>query len=59
MDCRQVPLYGGALSVELPRSFTDASELREVPDHQEVWVDTCSDRSLIIEILERKDSISL
>lgn len=52
---REVPLYGGALSTELPRSFTDASTFREVPDHQEVWVDTTSDRSVIIEILEQKD----
>eukprot|EP00931_Biecheleriopsis_adriatica_P039642 TRINITY_DN22658_c0_g1_i1.p1 TRINITY_DN22658_c0_g1~~TRINITY_DN22658_c0_g1_i1.p1 ORF type:complete len:213 (+),score=49.92 TRINITY_DN22658_c0_g1_i1:79-639(+) len=54
-DTREVELYGGAISCDLPRSFSDASNFREVPDHQEVWVDTCSDRSLMIEILESKD----
>lgn len=52
---QEVSLYGGALSAELPRSYTDASTFREVPDHQEAWVDTTSDRSIIIEILEQKD----
>ncbi|CAJ1353534.1 unnamed protein product [Effrenium voratum] len=54
-DMQEAQLYGGAMLCELPRSFADASTLREVPDHQEVWVDTGSDRSLMIEILERKD----
>ncbi|CAE8680809.1 unnamed protein product, partial [Polarella glacialis] len=48
-------LFGGAITCELPRSFSDASTFREVPDHQEVWVDCDSDRSLVIEILEKKD----
>eukprot|EP00440_Ansanella_granifera_P033918 gb/GFBE01036797.1/.p1 GENE.gb/GFBE01036797.1/~~gb/GFBE01036797.1/.p1 ORF type:complete len:188 (+),score=32.74 gb/GFBE01036797.1/:1-564(+) len=51
----EVPLYGGAISCDLPKSFSDASVFREVPDHQEVWVDTSSDRSIMVEILERKD----
>eukprot|EP00929_Paragymnodinium_shiwhaense_P048643 TRINITY_DN24567_c0_g1_i1.p1 TRINITY_DN24567_c0_g1~~TRINITY_DN24567_c0_g1_i1.p1 ORF type:complete len:188 (-),score=47.46 TRINITY_DN24567_c0_g1_i1:1-564(-) len=50
-----VPLFGGAISCDLPRSFHDAAEFREVPDHQEVRVDTATDRSVIVEILERKD----
>ena len=54
-NSQEVSLYGGALSAELPRSYTDASTFREVPDHQEAWVDTISDRSIIIEILEQKD----
>eukprot|EP00439_Symbiodinium_sp_Y106_P017752 s5977_g2.t1 len=52
----EVPLYGGALTCELPRTLTDASAFREVPDHQEVWVDTSSDRTIVIEILEAKDA---
>ena len=51
----EVPLYGGAMLADMPKSFADASQFREVPDHQEVWVDTSSDRSVIIEILEKKD----
>lgn len=49
-----VPLFGGAITCDLPGSFSDMSELREVPDHQEVWCDIISDRSVIVEILERK-----
>lgn len=30
----------------------DASQLRDVPDNQEVWVDTVSDDSLIVECVE-------
>mmetsp|Transcript_19501 Transcript_19501/g.53419 ORF Transcript_19501/g.53419 Transcript_19501/m.53419 type:complete len:187 (+) Transcript_19501:47-607(+) len=51
-------LWGGAVLCELPASFHDASKLREVPDHQEVWVDEASDRSVIFEILERKEDVS-
>ncbi|CAE7270531.1 mog1 [Symbiodinium natans] len=51
----EVPLYGGAMVCELPRTMTDSSVFRQVPDHQEVWVDTSSDRSVMIEILEQKE----
>mmetsp|Transcript_32571 Transcript_32571/g.95333 ORF Transcript_32571/g.95333 Transcript_32571/m.95333 type:complete len:188 (-) Transcript_32571:258-821(-) len=50
-------LYGGAMTCELPRSFVDASQMREVPDHQEVWVDTATDRSFIVEVLDRKTEV--
>mmetsp|Transcript_90919 Transcript_90919/g.294221 ORF Transcript_90919/g.294221 Transcript_90919/m.294221 type:complete len:197 (+) Transcript_90919:68-658(+) len=53
----EAPLYGGAIVCDMPRCFSDASNFREVPDHQEVWVDGASDRSLIVEILERKDEV--
>nr|KAJ3422905.1 Coiled-coil domain-containing protein 13 [Polyrhizophydium stewartii] len=46
------PLFGGAISVPVPTSFIDASQLREVPDHQEVFVDMNSDSSFIVELLE-------
>eukprot|EP00933_Yihiella_yeosuensis_P078008 TRINITY_DN89089_c0_g1_i1.p1 TRINITY_DN89089_c0_g1~~TRINITY_DN89089_c0_g1_i1.p1 ORF type:complete len:203 (+),score=23.84 TRINITY_DN89089_c0_g1_i1:36-611(+) len=51
----EAELYGGALVCDMPKSFSDASIFREVPDHQEVWVDKSSDRSLVIEILEKKE----
>merc|ERR1712216_177996 len=51
------PLYGGALECDIPESFSDISELRQVPDNQEVWADTLCDRSLIIEILERESEV--
>ncbi|KAJ3115493.1 hypothetical protein HK100_001319 [Physocladia obscura] len=45
-------LFGGAITLSIPVSFIDASTLRQVPDNQEVYVDTASSASLIIEILE-------
>jgi len=51
-------LYGGAIVCELPESFSDVSELRQIPDHQMVFCDSVSDRSVIVEILERKSEIS-
>mmetsp|Transcript_14202 Transcript_14202/g.31859 ORF Transcript_14202/g.31859 Transcript_14202/m.31859 type:complete len:207 (-) Transcript_14202:175-795(-) len=44
-------LYGGAIEAVLPRPFKDVSDLRQVPDHQEVFVDQDSEASLIVELL--------
>merc|ERR1719150_1238119 len=57
MDFVERPLFGGAIICRLPSSFSDASLFRDVPDHQEVWVDGGPDRSLVIEILERKEDV--
>ncbi|KAK0334187.1 hypothetical protein LTR91_026639 [Friedmanniomyces endolithicus] len=46
------PFYGGALTCLLPSTFTDASELRQVPDNQEVYLDSNGYTSLVVEILE-------
>uniref|UniRef100_A0A8C5D5Q7 Ran guanine nucleotide release factor n=1 Tax=Gouania willdenowi TaxID=441366 RepID=A0A8C5D5Q7_GOUWI len=46
------PLFGGALSAHVPHSSTDVSDLREIPDNQEVFAHTHTDQSLIIELLE-------
>ena len=40
------------MSFRLPEAFTNVSELRQVPDNQEVFVDQTSDVSLILELLE-------
>ncbi|KAJ1026028.1 hypothetical protein NDA18_003688 [Ustilago nuda] len=45
-------LFGGAITVELPKGFIDASDFREVPDNQEVLVRDDSDVSLIVEVLQ-------
>jgi hypothetical protein len=45
-------LYGGAMKVELPKDFIDASDLRQVPDHQEVFLSPKTLTSLIFEINE-------
>ncbi|KAI3738985.1 hypothetical protein L2E82_29310 [Cichorium intybus] len=36
-------LFGGAISTTLPLRFEDVSNIREVPDHQEVFVDPARD----------------
>lgn len=46
-------LFGGAITVQLPPGLTDASDLRQVPDTQEVFLATDSDVSVVFEILER------
>jgi len=46
-------LFDGAITIELPTGLVDASDLRQVPDTQEVFLATDSDVSVVIEILER------
>jgi hypothetical protein len=38
---RSVQWYGGAMQAQLPARFTDVSDVRPVPDHQEVCVLLC------------------
>ncbi|KAF2827721.1 Mog1p/PsbP-like protein [Ophiobolus disseminans] len=58
MSFTNTPLYGGALTVDLPSNFADTSQIREVPDHQEVYLDTDGYSSIVIEILEYVDKPS-
>ena len=53
-----VQLFGGAISLRLPASFEDVSLVRQVPDHQEVYVDRLSERSLIVEIVQHDKDVS-
>jgi hypothetical protein len=65
---RSTPLFGGALIVDLPSTFTDiryalpslrkhetniSSTIRQVPDHQEVYLDKDGFTSIIFDITER------
>jgi hypothetical protein len=52
-------LFGGMAQICLPKHLSDVSQIRHVPDHQEVFVDTAKvvDRSLIVEILEYDASV--
>ncbi|KAL4574198.1 hypothetical protein LXL04_021024 [Taraxacum kok-saghyz] len=52
------PLFGGAVSTTFPLRFEDVSNIREVPDHQEVFVDPARDESLIFELLEMKHDVA-
>ncbi|KAB0361461.1 ran guanine nucleotide release factor isoform X1 [Muntiacus reevesi] len=49
---RDYPLFGGAFSATLPPGAIDVSDLRPVPDNQEVFCHRVTDQSLIIELLE-------
>ena len=45
-------LYGGAIKISIPNCFIDGSNIREVPDNQELFLDVnASNRSIIIELL--------
>ncbi|XP_023048922.2 ran guanine nucleotide release factor [Piliocolobus tephrosceles] len=49
---RDCPLFGGAFSAILPTGAIDVSDLRPVPDNQEVFCHPVTDQSLIVELLE-------
>ncbi|KAF8874630.1 hypothetical protein CPB84DRAFT_1797299 [Gymnopilus junonius] len=46
-------LFGGAVVADTPNNLIDASDLRQVPDTQEVFVYPNSSVSIIFEILQR------
>ncbi|EAL19870.1 hypothetical protein CNBG0130 [Cryptococcus deneoformans B-3501A] len=46
------PLFGGAISLDLPQNSIDASDLRQIPNNQEVFLFPHSDTALVLEILE-------
>ncbi|TMW93420.1 hypothetical protein EJD97_011727 [Solanum chilense] len=52
------PLFGGAISTTFPIRFQDVSNVRQVPDHQEAFVDPERDESLIIELLDLKMDVA-
>ncbi|KAJ5476544.1 Mog1/PsbPalpha/beta/alpha sandwich [Penicillium sp. IBT 31633x] len=45
--------FGGAIRGVVPQGWIDASTLREVPDHQELWLSPSTLSNLIIEINQR------
>ncbi|KAL4659906.1 ran guanine nucleotide release factor isoform X3 [Arapaima gigas] len=45
-------LFGGALCAVIPPGACDVSQLREIPDNQEVFAHSNTDQSLIVELLE-------
>lgn len=55
---QQVGLYGGAILVTLPVAFEDISVVRQVPDHQEVFVDRNSEMSFIVELVAHNRDVS-
>ncbi|XP_048857433.1 ran guanine nucleotide release factor [Brienomyrus brachyistius] len=51
-------LFGGALSATMPQSARDISELREIPDNQEVFAHSSTDQSFIVELLEYQGHVA-
>ncbi|KAF2259981.1 Mog1p/PsbP-like protein [Lojkania enalia] len=58
MSFRTTDLYGGAITVDLPLGFGDASNIRQIPDHQEVYLDANGYSSIVFDILERVEKSS-
>ncbi|MBN3282108.1 MOG1 factor, partial [Polyodon spathula] len=52
------PLFGGAFSAVLPPNFRDVSDLREIPDNQEVFAHSHTDQSIIVELLEHQTHVT-
>ena len=46
-------LYGGAITTNLPTDFIDCSNLRQIPDHQEVYLSPNTLTTIIFEINHR------
>ena len=49
---QQRPLYGGALEITIESRYFDISQVRDVPDNQEIFSDANKDESIVIELLE-------
>ncbi|KAI3983378.1 hypothetical protein MKX01_013445 [Papaver californicum] len=56
-NCVERQLFGGAISTCFPLRFQDISDVRQVPDHQEAYVDPARDESVIIELLDLKHDV--
>ncbi|OVA13345.1 Ran-interacting Mog1 protein [Macleaya cordata] len=56
-NCVDRQLFGGAISSSFPLRFQDVSDIRQVPDHQEVFDDPARDECLIIELLDLKHDV--
>lgn len=56
--CSERPLFGGAIASTFPIRFQDVSNVRQVPDHQEGFVDSSRDESLIFELLDLKADVA-
>ncbi|VDP60155.1 unnamed protein product [Schistosoma curassoni] len=50
------PLFDGAFQCLLPTNVVDASDLRQIPDNQEVFVHPSTSQSITIDILEYVDA---
>lgn len=53
----QRSLFGGAIVVYLPAHFKDVSEVRQIPDNQEVFMDMNSSSTITVEILQYQEDV--
>lgn len=58
------PLYGGAITCDIPSTWRDVSQIRQVPDHQEVYQEFSPDIAasgtgpcIVFEILQREECV--
>ncbi|KIK59693.1 hypothetical protein GYMLUDRAFT_44129 [Collybiopsis luxurians FD-317 M1] len=56
MSTQTLSLFGGAITATAPSELIDASDLRQIPDTQEVFLFPESSISIIVEILQRVES---
>ncbi|KAL2045521.1 hypothetical protein N7G274_001949 [Stereocaulon virgatum] len=52
-EFKHTELFGGAITANIPSGFADASAIRQVPDNQEVYVESNGFTSLTIDLTER------
>ncbi|CCC67800.1 hypothetical protein NCAS_0A12420 [Naumovozyma castellii] len=57
MSLEPVQLYGGAITTVIPKGFLDASLLRQVPDAQEVYVNSRDENEQFNDGLQLNESI--
>ena len=46
------------MTISLPASFVDVSQVRQIPDNQEVFVNMQNDQSVIVELLELEAEVA-
>ncbi|KAI9787732.1 MAG: multicopy suppressor of ts gsp1 [Geoglossum umbratile] len=51
-------LFGGAIVVDLPSRYVDVSDLRPVPDNQEIYLDMDGFSSITFDLTQRPDSVA-
>jgi len=54
------PLFGGAITCELPKGWKDLSDIRPIPDNQECFQSSFVDDNpvmVVVEILERQEQV--
>ncbi|KAI9738194.1 MAG: hypothetical protein M1834_008692 [Cirrosporium novae-zelandiae] len=56
MQFKKTELFGGAITVDFPEGYADVSTIRQVPDHQEVYLATNGFSSIIVELNQRVPS---